>query len=243
MFDPKFLTFICMLLTSVSTQLNGQSNHFEPDDPKYFVGIALGGSLVLGDFGDMDVNNPDAGFAQNGRRYDLYGGYFLNKKLTLAASFRYQNFKTDVNEVVAFFTDINPGVTFSGENGDWQTYYFLLGAAYGIPIIRRFALYPRFGLGPLWAVSPGLDVEATGGTSQNEFIRSSEKGLGLGFELGVGLRTDLGKRFTLLPTFTFSGGRVNFSDVETRFNRVTSIRDFETRIQSFNLGLSLAYRL
>ncbi len=210
---------------------------------RYFLGVAYGASIALGDFGDTDVSNADAGFAQNGNRYDLYGGYLLSKHVTLTAGLRYQTFNTDLSEVVNVFTDLNPGTTFSGESGDWRTYYFLLGAAYKLPISKRLVLYPRLGVGPLWAQSPGLEVQATGGVSQNNFSRSSETGFGLGYEIGVGFRTDLGKRFALLPTFTFSGGSVSIAEVETRLNSVTSTRDFTGRIQSFNLGLSLAVRL
>lgn len=232
---------ILCLLACYCLQVSGQSE--SEKIPEYFLGLAYGASIALGDFGDTDVSNADAGFARNGNRYDLYGGFLLNKYVTLTAGFRFQTFNTDLSEVVNLFTDLNPGTTFSGESGDWRTYYFLLGAAYKLPISKRLVLYPRLGVGPLWAQSPGLEVQATGGVSQNNFSRSSETGFGLGYEIGVGFRTDLGKRFALLPTFTFSGGSVSIAEVETRLNNVTSTRDFTGRIQSFNLGLSLAVRL
>jgi hypothetical protein len=234
----------CLLFILYCVQATAQSDSTEITEPKkYFIGIAFGVSIAVGNFGDTDVNNADAGFAQGGRRYDLYGGFLLSDRVTLTAGVRYQNFATEVSDVVSFFNDINSGITFSGENGDWQTYYLLAGAAYKVPIGKKFALYPRFSLGPLWVESPGLDVQATEGVSQNNFSRSSETGFGLGYDLGVGLRTDLGNRLSLLPTFTFSGGSVDIEEVETRFNNVTSTRTFEARIQSFNLGLSLALRL
>lgn len=227
-----------------STHMDAQSNDPEAaTSRRFFVGLAYGISFAIGDFGNTDVTNAEAGYAQNGRRYDLYSGYSLNDRLTLTAGLRYQRFQTDVGDVVRFFDDLNPGISFGGENGDWQTYYLLFGAAYSVPIVKRFEIYPRFAVGPLWTVSPGFDVQATTGFSQNEFTRSSETGLGLGYDLGVGLRTNLGNRLALLPTFTFSGGRVNLSDVKTSLNTVTLTRDFTSRIQSFNLGLSLAYIL
>lgn len=213
--------------------------------PRYFIGVAYGASAALGDFGDTEVNNADAGYAQNGNRYDLFGGYLLNERVTLTGGFRYQTFATDVTDVVDFFSDLNPGTEFMGEHGDWQTYYLLVGAAYKVPIgtKQKIALYPRVGLGPLWTQSPGLDVNAANGASQNNFTRSSETGIGLGYEVGIGLRRDLGKRFALLPTFTISGGSAKIADVETRLNSVTTTRDFSANILSFNLGLSLAFRL
>lgn len=50
-------------------------------------------------------------------------------------------------------------------------------------------------------------------------------------------------KLLLLPTFTISGGSATIADVETRLNSVTATRDFSANILSFNLGLSLAFRL
>ena len=84
-------------------------------------------------------------------------------------------------------------------------------------------------------------IFTTGFRYQN-FIRSSETGIGLGGEIGIGLQTNLGKHISLLPTFTFSGGIVTISDVKTTTDNVIAISDYRPRIRSFNLGLSLGYR-
>ncbi|MEL6733838.1 MAG: outer membrane beta-barrel protein [Bacteroidota bacterium] len=233
----KLLTFFLLVLSCM--QVEAQSDTTK----RYFMGIAVGTSVALGDFQDTSLDNPDAGFAQNGNRYDIYGGYMLSKHVTLTTGVRYQTFETDVQDVVALFNNLRPGITFNGENGDWRSYYVLVGMAYRIPIVRRFQIYPRFALGPLWVRSPGLEVNTDNGVLINNFSRSSETGLGLGYDIGLGLRTNIGKYFALLPTFTFSGGRIRVPNIATNLNNVTTIRDFDTMIQSFNLGLSLAFRL
>ncbi len=246
----KRLLFIGWLLALGDFSLIAQSDSTQRKDQpklrdarKFYLGIAFGTSYALGNFGDTDINNADAGYAQNGNRYDLYGGYFFNDRVTLTAGLRYQRFGTDLSDVVDFFQAREPGVEFDGASGDWQTYYLLLGAAYRVPLGKRLTLYPRVAVGPLWTTSPGLEVQATNGGSGSNFFRSSETGFGVGYEVGVGLRTDLGKRFSLLPTFTFSGGWANIKDVENRLDDLAFTRDFEVGILSFNLGLSLAVRL
>ncbi|MEO1259365.1 MAG: hypothetical protein AAFZ15_11240 [Bacteroidota bacterium] len=47
--------------------------------------------------------------------------------------------------------------------------------------------------------------------------------------------------FSLLPTFTFSGGIVTFNDVVTTSDNASVTNDYQPVIQSFNLGLSLGY--
>ena len=46
-----------------------------------------------------------------------------------------------------------------------------------------------------------------------------------------------------MPTFTFSGGLITIPDVIITTDNVSVISDYQPQIQSFNLGLSLAYKI
>lgn len=214
----------------------------EVELPKFYLGVSYGTSYSLGDFEDTDIKNPDAGFAKDGRKIDIYGGIPLTDRVIIIGGFRYQNFETEIEEIIDRFNAENPGTNFTGSTEDWQTYSFLVGLAYRISIGPRFNFYPRVGVGPLWATNPGITVNAPNATSTNNFARSSETGMGLGYEVGIGLQTNLGKRFSLQPAFTISGGIVSINDVITTTDNVRVTGDYQPRIQSFNLGLSLGYR-
>lgn len=216
----------------------------EGENPKFYLGLSYGTSYSLGDFSDTDIANPDAGFAKDGRRFDIYGGIFLNKKgkTTVTGLFRFQSFETEIEDLIETFKADNPGVEFTGTTEDWRVYSLLVGLAQKISITRKLDFFPRFGLGPLFATSPGITVDAPNRTITNGFVRESKTGAGLGYEIGIGLRTDLGKRFSLLPTFTFSGGIVNINDVTSTTDNIAVTRDYQPRIRSFNLGLSVGYR-
>ena len=210
--------------------------------PKFYLGISYGTSFSLGDFNDTDLGNPDAGFAKNGRKIDVFGGFFLGNKTTITGGFRYQAFETELDDIIESFNAQNPGAEFTGSTENWQTYSFLVGLAYRVNIGKRFNFFPRFGIGPLWATNPGITVNAPNATTTNNFERNSDTGAGLGYEVGVGFQTNLGKRFSLLPTFTFSGGRVTIHDIMTTTDNVIITSNYQPNIQSFNLGLSLGYR-
>ena len=211
-------------------------------DAKFYIGASFGTSYALSDFKDTDINNPDAGFADNGKKLDIFGGFFLNDKVTLTGMLRYQNFDTQIGSLVDDLNADNPGSNFSGSTEDWKVYYLLVGAAYKIPVYKKFALYPRIGIGPMVVNNPGMTISSPDTAITQNFSRSSESGFGFGYELGIGLKTDLGKHFTLMPTFTFSGGFATIQDVENTTDNVTVTSDFDAKIQSFNLGLSVAYR-
>ncbi len=216
----------------------------EEQYPKFYLGLSYGTSFSTGDFADTDITNLDAGFAKNGRRFDLYGGFFLDgvEKTTLTGVFRYQTFETEIDDLIETFRTENPGVELTGSTEDWQTYSFLVGLAYRVDIGPKFAFFPRAGVGPLFATNPGITINAPNAVITNTFERSSDTGAGVGSEIGIGFRTNLGKRFVLLPTFTYSAGFVTIRDVNTITDNVIVTSDYQPIIQSFNIGLSLAYR-
>lgn len=235
--DMKQLTVVLLvLLTSLSVFAQ------EEQQAKFYLGLSYGTSYSLGDFEDTDITNPDAGFAKDGRKIDVFGGVPLDDKKTIIGIFRYQSFETEVEDIVNSFNDENPGAEFTGSTEDWQTYFLLAGFSYRIKIGSRFGFAPLVAVGPLVATNPGITVNAPNSPLTNNFERSSETGIGLGYEVGIGLRTRLGKRFALLPTFTFSGGFVNINDVITTTDNVVVRSDYQPVIQSFNLGISLGYR-
>ena len=232
-------SIIFLLALAVTQFLYAQE---EGQAPKFYLGLSYGTSYSIGDFADTDISNLDAGFAKDGRKIDVFGGFFLDDRTTLIGGFRYQAFETEIDDVIQMFNDENPGAAFTGSAEDWQTYSFLAGLAYRINIGKRFNFFPRASLGPLWATNPGISINEPNSTITNNFNRSSDTGVGLGYEIGVGLQTNLGKRFALVPTFTFSGGVVTINDIITETDNVIIRSDYQPTIQSFNLGLSLGYR-
>lgn len=213
-------------------------------NPKFYLGGSYGTSFSMGDFEDTDIENPDAGFAKNGNKLDVFGGVFLNDRVTFTALFRYQTFDTDIDNVIRSFneSESDPEVSYAGTTEDWKVYNFLLGFGYKLNINNKFSVSPRFGFGPMWVTTPGLEVAATGEGSTRNFSRTSETGLGIGYEVGIGFRSDLGKHISLMPTFTFSGGWATIENVVTTTNNVSVSRDYQPGVESFNLGVSLAYR-
>lgn len=200
-------------------------------DVKFYIGASFGTSYALGDFKDTDITNPDAHFADNGTKLDVYGGFFLNDKVTLTGIFRYQSFNTLIGTLVDDYNADNPGSNFSGSTEDWKVYYLLFGVAYKVNISKKFSLFPRLAIGPMVVENPEITISAPNDNITQNFSRSSESGFGFGYELGIGLRRDLGKHFSMMPTFTFSGGFATIQNVENIIDTVTVTGDFDTKIQ------------
>ncbi|MEL6192696.1 MAG: hypothetical protein AAFR66_11630, partial [Bacteroidota bacterium] len=144
------VAFSLLILLFGSQVLQAQ----EPKKATSYIGVAFGTSFPLGDFKDTDITNPDAGFAENGRRIDLFGGYFLNEKVTLVGTLRYQSFDTGLEDVMEGFREANPGVEFMGSSENWEAYYLLLGLAYRVKVGKRISLFPRVSVGPVIGSNP-----------------------------------------------------------------------------------------
>ncbi|WP_422858439.1 outer membrane beta-barrel protein [Flagellimonas sp. S174] len=214
----------------------------QADTPKFYLGASYGTSFSQGDFKDTDINNPDSGFADDGAKLDIYGGFFLNDRITLLGTFRYQTFNTEIGDVIARFNEDNPDVNFFGSTEDWRVYYLLLGVAYKVNLSKKFSFYPRIGIGPMVVQNPGISISAPDSNVTQSFNRSSETGFGLGFEAGIGFSTSLGRHFALMPAFTFGGGFANINDVVSTTDNISVTGDYQPTVLSFNLGLSVAYR-
>ena len=149
-------------------------------DDKFYIGASFGTSYALSDFKDTDITNPNAGFADDGTKLDIYGGFFLNDKVTLTGTFRRQSFATQIGGLIDDFNTDNPDSNFSGNTEDWQVYSVLIGAAYKIPVYKKFVLYPRIGIGPMVVNNPGITISSTDTAITQNFSRSSESGFGFG---------------------------------------------------------------
>ncbi len=232
---------VLILALGFSMSLFGQEDKIPPR-PKFYLGLSYGTSFPVLSFRSSDVTVDNAGFAKDGKKADVYAGYLLNEKWILTGGYRYQFFETDVTEAIETFNANNPGFDFSGTTQNWQVSYLLFGFAYRVDITKRFRIYPRFSLGPMMAKNPGISIEAPNSTITQNFQRSSETGFGIGYELGIGLQTNIGKHFSLMPNFAYCQGQPNIKDVAVTMDNLSTTADYQPRIQTFNLGLSLAYR-
>ena len=101
-----------IVLLFASTIFNALYSQNEAQDAKFYIGLSYGTSYSIGNFKDTDVSNPDAGFAKNGKKIDFYGGRFLNEKVTLTGTFRYQTYETEIEDLIETFNTENPGSQF-----------------------------------------------------------------------------------------------------------------------------------
>jgi len=212
-----------------------------PKQATFYIGTSIGKSYALGDFirNDDEILSPE--FSDDGLKIDLYGGFFLNEKITLVGALRFQSFDTEVTSLLPLFEDHTTETGVTTHTEDLRFYSLLTGIAYRIPLFKNFEIIPRFAIGPMIVNIPNTQISSNDSFTQR-YSQEQSSGLGINMEFGIGLRRNLGKRFTLLPTFTLSTAYANINNVKTTIDEQTSFNDLNLNFNLFNLGLSLAYR-
>lgn len=148
-----FTLFLCL-----GTQtLIGQA-----DDAK-IISLNVGSAAALGDFGNQDPNNADAGGAGSGLSFDL--------GLKMDGTEDLKNFglnllmKLQVNPVGQEYADAFVNELGSGTTATFGTYSltgYMIGTHYNIRIGDNFKIQPKVLLGYMDAKSPQIDVSFMG---------------------------------------------------------------------------------
>lgn len=233
----SLLIIIALVFTS---QIYAQENN---DDKKYFLGVSYGKSFPLGDFKSTDANGDNSGFAKTGNKFDLFGGYYLDKSYGINALVRYQTYGTNATSLGDELHSLSPNINYAVESTDWKFTSVLVGGFYNVPVSKKMSLHPKAMIGFMFGYSPEIAVSATDGSTTGNLSTESANAAGFAFEFGLGLESKLGKHFALMPTFDFSGGFPSFSDVKTTYASGGSVtRTYNPAILTFNLGLAIAYR-
>jgi hypothetical protein len=239
----KIIIFKLMLLININ--LIAQKK-----DSKYFIGVSYGKSFPLGDFKDnkidLDAFGNNSGFAKTGKKIDIFGGYYLNKEYGITGLIRHQTYSTDATSFEQELNRINTTINYSADSKDWAFTSLLGGLFYNYPITKRISIQPKGMIGLMFGSSPEINVKATNSSNTRVVNIESGNSAGMAFEFGIGLKSQLSKRFALMPTFDFSGGLLSFSNRKSFYTNSSGIiytytKTYYPEILTFNFGLAVAY--
>jgi hypothetical protein len=240
----KKLILLLLLLLSI------QTIYSQNEEPKYFIGLSYGKSFPLGDFKDNDVDlnsfGKNSGFANTGTKFDFNAGYHIKKNYGAAAVIRYQSFSTDANSFAVELNNISPSVDYKVDSKNWQFTSAYVGMFYVFPITKRISILPKGLIGFMYGTSPEINVDATNQGNTRVISIESGNSFGFAYEIGIGLKSKLGKHFALMPSFNLSNGFLSFKNNKTVYTpeggtSTTYTRTYNPSLLTFNIGLAFAY--
>lgn len=222
---------------------------------KGFFSVNIGPSIPTGNYASKVYNNNAAGYATIGFVRDYSFGYKIHPKLGLTAVFRSQANGYDANSYAqglenylqakypnsaAKVTMVSNAYTFSG----------MLAGVYGIfPISEKMSFEPRFLMGLSIPTLPDntLETYSDGSRITTTFQRSTAD-FALSYNIGLGTKYEVGKKFYFLMNLDFYAASANFQNVEfINYGYVT--REFEIEhfyhfqnFSTFNLNTGFGFR-
>jgi hypothetical protein len=232
----NFANAIALLLffSVSSTNLLGQD--------KGFISLGLGPSFTLGDYASVDATNDNAGFASGGLLFDLSFGYKLSDRLGLAGLVRSQANPVDAEALARAF--VVPGYSLTVQADAYGLGCFFIGGYGSFGINEQLSFETRAMIGYAVTQAPSVNYSYFN-LSNSQTIRFEQGVASAGafaYDLGVGLRRNLGKRLGLSTMLDLIGTNPEFEYQVLNFDGTTSFSVVSQPVMALNLTINLAYR-
>jgi len=182
------LNLLLVLTIIMSSSVFAQE---EKTEKKGFIGVTLGAAFPTGDFADNDVNNIDAGLAENGLNITLATfGYYISDNFGLAGSW------------------FGGGHTIETDfgNGIWSYGALVVGPMYTTQVNETTFLDFKVMAGP------------TAGLFDFDSLDDVESGSGFGYDLGVSLRFNLSEKIGFMLNADYFSTNAEFDDFEQQMS-------------------------
>ena len=224
---------LLVILLSFVTYSNAQD--------KGYIGLSVGPSFPMGDYGSSSFNNADAGLAQTGLMLDLSFGYKLGNNFGIAALLRTQAnpIDEDVFDVFSF-----PGISMTVKTEPWGIVNFLFGGYATVPIGEvKVNFDARALLGFAGATSPELDMTISDGVTSEWVRQSSETSTSFAYLFGAGFRFNVGSKICLLTNIDYSSTSAEFDVTTTSSAGESETGSIEQTLSTVNLSVGVGIRL
>jgi hypothetical protein len=225
--------------------LGCQINMALSQEQKGTIGILIGPSIPVGDFGSKDYDNVFAGYALRGAAFEIAVDYKLGKgQWGVAATMRGQ---ANSYDFIAYENELEnrySGVNWVVESDVWTIGGIMLGAFRDFPIDKSISFKPRLLLGFPSASSPNITRTAYGFGNSNWVKSNKAYSHNFGYLLGLGFKFDVNKKFSILANADNFGTLQEFQQVEILNS--DGMRSFDTFLQpmnSINLTFGLAVKI
>lgn len=226
---------VCGLLLNLASQAQTY---------KGSIGIAAGYGIPMGQFGNLDINDDDAGYANRGSFLEISLTHQIGEdQFGFAALVRRQHHSTEVQALGDDLENQLPGTTWTVESTDWRLGAVMVGGYGSFALFGQLSLDVKSMIGLLLSDSPELILAGEGPLGAIGSVQSSVSTSSLAYLFGVGLKVGVGPKFFLSGHVDYMGSAPHFSGVQVTNSDGTIIRgSIRQDIGLLNVGVGLAYR-
>jgi hypothetical protein len=189
------------------------------EDRRGYIGVTLGPAIPLGDFGDTNLDNEDAGLAKTGINFNLvHFGYKFSQNFGIAASWFGAAHEVDISGI--------DEVEFSANEidaGTWSYGGLFAGVLVSIPAGEKLFFEFKPMVGFVTATSP--EIKVSGSTYMED-----QQGSSIGFDLLGSVRYNFAEKWCAMFNVDYLTAKPEFDY-------------FEQSISALSFNIGIAFRL
>lgn len=207
-----------------------------------YIGLGLGASIPLSDFGSTSQTNEQAGYASTGGVFDLTFALKVKGNLGIAAMLRGTANFVDAQAIADQFAAAS-GTSVKVEAGSWGTGDLVVGPYGSFPVSEKTSFEAKALFGFAQASSPSLKFSRLdGGSLLAE--QQEENAVAFTYMIAIGFKFDVGARTCLLASVDYQGLEAEFTDVRIDSGDGSTTRtSFKQPFSMLNVGVGIARRL
>ena len=214
---------------------------FSQESKKGSVGVAIGPTIPLGNYGDSNVKNNNAGLAQTGFHTNININYPFDESIGIAFYYSYDDHSVDESQLYDLKTvkDYNGKV----ETNPWKINSYLAGLLVAVPMHNSY-FDIRTLIGITSAKTPAIKLTNQNGPNQT-ITQYPSKSTAFSFDLGIGFRFNLADEIaiTLMMDYLSTNPKFEEEPLPSKTIYYFSEQVMKQRIQMLNFSIGLGYRI
>lgn len=209
---------------------------------KGYIGLGLGPSFALGDFASVDGDNDNAGFAKGGLLFDLSFGYKLNDRFGFAGLIRSQAHTVNADALAR--AGALPGYLLTVQADAYGIGAYFLGGYGSFEINESMSFETRAMIGYAVTQAPAVNYRYSNLTNGQIFLfdQGAASAGAFAYDLGVGIRRNLGKRFSMASMLDVMGTNPEFEYQIINLDGSRTFSVVNQPVMALNVTINFAYR-
>jgi hypothetical protein len=241
----KGTLFLSILLIGTSLLVKAQEKGFNS-----ILSFSISPSIPIGSFGSKNAANINSGFAKFGSGAQLSFNHDFSRKFGLCSMIFTSLYPLDNSAILANF-QILGGYKFGINTTSWRVGSYTVGAYDLYTLMKNdrgtISFYDRALIGLSSVQSTGISVTGTTVGSTIQIDQPGKNSTGFCYLVGIGLRFNNNKRFSLGYSVDFFSTKMTFDNVTITTNNNGTITNksisINQQITSLPISVSFGYRL
>lgn len=219
-------------------------------DSKILLGIKIGPSVPIGEFGEIDINNEQAGLAKTGIQLNANIQYLLTESFYLLVEGGYSSNAVDEDELLLPYNNTFPSfVRISVTSKNWNAKTLIAAVGTRTAIDSKTYFVTKFGIGLQSMSAPSLTVNITDGSTTAAVSQSSSTSNNIHFTLGASIVAEISETTFfnigldyLRATHEFKNVAVN-SSVNGVRSAPTEFFEFGQNVETVGITIGLSFKI